>query len=112
MSIIHDLQIDTGAWRERNFPDYTAHEQFMGMVEEMGELSHAIIKGMQNIRHTPGEIHQLKEDAVADLFIFMLGYCTKEGIDFEQALYRTWNQVRKRDWVKYPETGRPPEEET
>jgi hypothetical protein len=61
-------------WRAHNFPDATADQQLLGMIEEMGELSHHHLKMMQGIRGTP-EFHK-KEifDAIGDMMIYSLGY--------------------------------------
>jgi hypothetical protein len=41
-----------------------------------------------------------------------MDFCSREGIDLESALCETFEQVLERDWIAWPETGRPPAEET
>jgi hypothetical protein len=38
----------------------------------------------------------------------LIGYCKVNGWDYEQIVQETWEQVKQRDWIAYPETGRPP----
>ena len=76
------------------------------MVEELGELSHGLLKQEQSIRGTFEE-HELKiKDSIADLFIFAADFCNARGYNLEEILEETWNSVRTRDWVKYPKNGR------
>jgi len=71
-------------------------------MEELGELAHAHLKGLQGIRHTSPEIESMKIDAVADIVIFLSDYCTANGLDFQDAVEQTWNRVRQRDWKSDP----------
>lgn len=89
-------------WLRRNFPNDDAGRQLLGVVEEVGELAHAHLKGQQGIRHTPAEIREMKVDAVADIVIFLTGYCVNEGIDMDSAVELAWDQVRQRDWRADP----------
>jgi hypothetical protein len=34
-------------------------------------------------------------------------YCDARGWDYEAIVWETWNGVKKRDWIKYPDTGLP-----
>ena len=91
-------------WRKKNFPDTDSTEQFMGMVEEMGELSHAILKRKQGIR--TNEDHDAAiVDAIGDIFIYMVNFCDLEGIDVVNAVHEAWFEVEQREWRKNPETG-------
>lgn len=92
-------------WRKKNFPDTDSTEQFMGMVEEMGELSHAILKRKQGIR--TNEDHDAAiVDAIGDIFIYMVNFCDLEGIDVVNAVHEAWFEVEQREWRKNPETGK------
>lgn len=83
------------------------YHPLLGVVEEVGELAHAHLKGEQGIRHTPEVIQAKKVDAVADIVIYLLDYCEREGISLDDAVYDVWNHVCKRDWTADPtnETG-------
>jgi len=92
-------------WGAHNFPDATADDLFLGIVEEVGEQAHHILKRRMRIRGTKEE-HELEEqDALADRFIFALHLCARRGWDFERILLKTWAEVRKRDWRQFPKNG-------
>lgn len=100
-----ELQEKLHVWRQRNFPNADATQQLLGVVEEVGELSHAHLKQIQGIRGQFVE-HQLdKVDAVGDIAIYLLGYCSYEGIDFGDVLGYVSSKVMERDWVEYPKNG-------
>jgi len=113
--LISRLQHEMHEWRKHNFGDDTddmalgnddSVEQFMGVVEEVGELSHIILKSRQGIRNMDRiTAEELEADAVADIFIFLAGYCSRRRIDMEYVILKTWDRVGKRDWVKYPGNG-------
>lgn len=104
--LLSDLQREHEQWVHKNFPGETTYQAFLGMVEEMGELAHAILKSEQGIRGMSEEAAMdAKIDAVGDLVVFLAGFCTMHGIDLEQAVEDTWFKVRQRDWTKDPERG-------
>lgn len=105
MGLLRQVQDASGAWRDRNFPGHTGQQAFMGMVEELGEISHHLLKRSQGIRGS-GEFHDTEiRDGCADLIIFMCGLANDEGFDLETILDETWAKVSKRNWVKDPEKG-------
>lgn len=93
-------------WVDHNFPNSTAEQQLLGVVEEVGELSHAMLKGMQNIRHTAKEIEHMKKDAVGDIIIYLAGYCYREGFSLAECLEKAWNEVKFRDWIENTSDGK------
>jgi len=109
-----DCIAEYSAWVDYNFgttssfEDRTkkAQEQFLGVVEEVGELSHSILKQLQTIRGTHEEHDADQRDAVADIVIFLMGFCYRKGWSLEQIILETWKDVRLRDWIKYPKTGK------
>lgn len=104
---INELQAEMDTWCRANFPDTNYTEQFLGVVEELGEASHALLKKQQGIRESvTGQSDELLTDAFADMFVYMLNFCNYYGIDFDKAIHETWNQVKSRDWRKYPKNGR------
>lgn len=70
------LQKEQAEWSLRNFGPHPVEHPLLGMIEELGELAHAHLKGLQGIRHTPEEILAMKKDACADLMIFLADYFT------------------------------------
>lgn len=89
-------------WQEKHFPDTTSTDVLLGVGEEVGELMHAHLKSRQGIRYTPAEIRAMKVDAVADVVIYLMAYCTLEGIDLSDAIEETWAKVESRDWSADP----------
>jgi NTP pyrophosphatase (non-canonical NTP hydrolase) len=87
------------AWSAHNFPGRTSVQPLLGVVEEVGELSHAYLKRQQGIRGTAEEHTAAVEDAVADIVIFLADFCNAEGIDLEATVERVWDtEVKPRDW--------------
>lgn len=103
-----ELQEATARWRDYNFPNHTADDQLMGMVEELGELAHARLKTKQGIRGDE-DLPQLETDAIGDIIIYLCGYCTRRNISLAACISMAWWEVKDRDWIKYPTTGRPSE---
>ena len=96
------LQEEIYVWAKRNFAIEQAKDQFTGMVEELGELAHTILKQKQRIRKID---HDDEKDAIGDLFIFLCNYCSLRNIEIEKVIDETWKKVKKRDWIKYPFNG-------
>jgi NTP pyrophosphatase (non-canonical NTP hydrolase) len=115
------LQVAVNEWARRNFPKSgtveKAYRPLLGMGEEIGEVMHAHLKSEQGIRESARrqegstQLDEIK-DGLGDVLIFMLDYCNHLGISLSAALRATWDEVKVRDWIKYPETGRPPKEAT
>lgn len=103
--MLNKLQNEIKAWTEKNFPDATAEEQFIGVVEEVGELAHAILKLKQGIRGTEQQLIEEEHDAIGDIAIYLINYCERRGYDFEKILAVTWEQVQSRDWKADPIAG-------
>ena len=87
------VQSEHRFWLAHNFPGQTREQVVLGMVEEMGELAHHVLKRDQHIRH---EDHDAEiRDACADL----------EGFELMEVISETWSKVKQRDWVKFPQDG-------
>ncbi len=100
------LQAEVAEWSAKNFgtPYGSGYRPLLGVVEEVGELSHAHLKVEQGIRG--GQDHWVdKVDAVGDILIYLADYCAGQGIDMDDAVRKTWDKVRQRDWKKNPESG-------
>lgn len=107
---ISKIQTEHAIWVVHNFPSSTVDTAFKGMVEELGELSHALLKEEQGIREFSSQYKGPAplsdgEDAIADLFIFMLDLCNKKGWDMNRIIARGWREVQKRDWRRFPLDG-------
>lgn len=102
---LSELQSERNDWVARNFPNDSLDHSFKGVVEEVGELSHHLLKREQGIRGDE-EFHTVEiRDAVCDLVIFAAGIATHEGFDFGEAVQETWDRVKNRNWVADPKTG-------
>lgn len=101
------LQDESQKWREHSFPPEhrTAVLQTLGVCEESGELSHAVLKREQGIRGTDEEHAASERDAVGDIAIYLAGFCSSRGYDFEGCVREAWAGVCKRDWSKYKTDG-------
>lgn len=97
------IQEENRKWVDRNFPQNNdSNTAFMGMVEELGELAHARLKKQQSIRNiTAGAEY----DAIGDMAIYMLHYCSTRGWLLSDIIENVWKIVKQRDWVKYPKNG-------
>jgi NTP pyrophosphatase (non-canonical NTP hydrolase) len=110
MGLIRDLQGEHYEWVNHNFPDQQPHHAVYGMVEEIGELCHALLKGEQRIREGVDEgfkVNIIEEDAIGDLFIYMMSHANFRGLDLEEIITTVWFQVKERDWIAYPDKGVP-----
>ena len=161
---LQEIQSELKVWTEYNFGNPTPEVAILGMIEELGELSHAILKEKQGIRQS--DFLADKKDAIADLTIYTLNYlnandfkyygnqlsksylteceilqdisvqigmldnevsgiemftnsgnieylisllkglCNMFEIDFLTTVNEVWEQVKLRDWKKYPKDGR------
>jgi NTP pyrophosphatase (non-canonical NTP hydrolase) len=77
----------------------------LGAVEELGELSHHYLKLTQQIRGTFDYHKEEMGDAVADCVIYLAGVCSYLNVDFGVLVRDTWETVKSRDWIAFPENG-------
>jgi NTP pyrophosphatase (non-canonical NTP hydrolase) len=96
-------------WVKRNFGKPPAYQPLLGAVEELGELAHSHIKGESGIRGSADEHIAGGQDAIGDILLFLMQYCSRQGWDMQEILEATTREVWKRDWKEYPVTGRSPE---
>lgn len=99
------LQAELYPWAIHNFPNATPMQPFMGMVEELGELSHALLKKEQGIRGTVEEHDEAIVDALADIAIYMADFANRNDINLQNVIERVWNKVSQRDWINFPKNG-------
>lgn len=131
--MLDQIQKEIEVWTEYNFGNRGVGEQWqqlLGLIEECGELagvvseegyidengnmlklqnavgklSHCFLKRSQGIRKKDYDAGI--KDAVGDIMVYLLNFCNKEGISVETCLEETWNEVKKRDWIKFPKNGR------
>ena len=103
---IKQLQLRHRSWEFSNFPRHSPENCIFGMMEELGELTHAWLKHEQGIReYDEDKLEGEVEDAVGDIFFYMLALCNNVGLDFYQLLRSTAQIVWARDWIKFPKNG-------
>jgi len=92
-------------WQEKNFG---IHEDdilkcALGMSEEVGEVCHHVLKGVQKIRFGIGGIDKKQvADGIADTLIFGLQILSKLDLDAEKEIAEVIEKVLQRDWIKDP----------
>jgi NTP pyrophosphatase (non-canonical NTP hydrolase) len=102
---IRRLQAEQSEWAQRNFKNRDPIHPVLGVVEEVGELAHALLKQAQGIRGTHSEHTVAAQDAVGDIVIFLCDVCTQRGWDLASIVAMTWDRVKQRDWTKDSQTG-------
>jgi len=89
------LQAEVGEWSCKNFPNNEPFDPFYGMIEEIGELAHAILKKKQGIRGTPEEHDAAIKDAIADCMIFATDYCCRNYFDLSKLVEMANQDINK-----------------
>lgn len=103
--MIRQLQQEHFRWQKKNFDNVVVEDMILGVVEELGELAHSILKEKQKVRMH--EDHEEKaKDAVGDIFIFLTGVCNRKGWDLQTIIEDVWKEVSSRDWRQFPNDGR------
>jgi len=102
--MIKKIQEEHANWQIRNFGDVQESHIIIGVAEEVGELSHAYLHEKQFNRTNENHEENMK-DAVADITIFLIALCNIRGWDYQKILEDTWQQVKKRQWKRFPENG-------
>lgn len=103
---LEQFQREQAEWLARQpFAAGPSWHPLLGVVEEVGELSHAYLKRAQGIRGDD-QTHEAKaKDAVGDVLIYLADFCSRMDFDLQQILDETWGAVKQRDWFLNPETG-------
>jgi len=110
-------QKELAEWQNRNFPrsryeemtkdqliDMILAMQFsLGMAEEVGEVAHHILKGVQGIRNGVNgfDVEQIG-DGVVDSGVFGQQLLSHFGIDSEKVTEVVIDAVLRRDWLNNP----------
>lgn len=107
---LRKTQSEIAIWADRNFGHAAdSINPLLGVMEEAGEICHAVLKGRQGIRGFDDK--ETRRDAildgVGDLMIYLLNFCDLENIDAQTALDMTWDKVKQRDWKRNKEKGTP-----
>ncbi len=96
------IQTEHALWAAEHFPNTDPGDTLLGVGEEVGELDRAYLKRKQAIHLD--EDHTAKiADAIGDIVIFLIQFCTLEGLNFAVCVNDAWDEVKQRDWNKHRE---------
>ena len=98
------IQDEVGVWADKNFGKQAAYKPLLGIVEELGELTHAQLKMEQGIRINEDHTEAAK-DAIGDLMVYLMHYCYVRGFNIEEIIEMVWEEVSQRNWNKNKEIG-------
>ncbi len=99
-----DLQRRMAAFQVGN--DLAGGPEWMalGVMEELGELAHCLLKQHQGIRgyDDPAKFAAECRDAIGDTLVFLSQVTEALGWDLQEIAEETVAHVTKRDWVNHP----------
>ena len=105
VTLVNRLQTEIKEWATKNFPLEGEHSLILGMTEELGELAHHVLKRDMGIRGEEGHDAKIR-DAIGDLQVFLLQFCTRQGLNPLECLMDVWREVKQRDWLRFPQDGK------
>lgn len=82
---VSEIQRALWDWQHRNFPQYSDNNSNLyedlkfGVIEEMGELFHAVLKRKQGIRGTKAEHDAAIRDAIGDMLVYTSQLMSNNG---------------------------------
>lgn len=87
---------EIGDWSTRCFKDKQASD--LGIVEEIGELVHCILKRYQGIRgyDSPVKFNAEVQDAFGDIGVYMLNHAGYHHIQFHEINFQRWPNASDR----------------
>ncbi len=96
---LSQLQAEVGKWHREQFRDIDPLACLLKAMSELGELADIDCAALENQTgarwRLPGKT---RHEEVADVFVSLLGYCERLGIDAEEALRVKWEIVKRRDY--------------
>lgn len=104
MDGLQEIQQQIGTWSKELFGNnvslVTGHPMYSqnaltGLVEEVGELNHVTICHHQGRRGYDDEAKYKadRDDALADILVFLCDYACREGVDLLTVLNSAWTKV-------------------
>lgn len=85
LSTLNRIKDEVGEWTNYNFDTTSKTDPLLGVVEETGELSHAVLKSNQGIRGTQEEHKEAIRDAIGDIMVYLLDFMNRNDIDVHQS---------------------------
>jgi hypothetical protein len=95
-----ELVQERNEWVAHNFPNPTMPnpgESILGVMEEIGELTHAHLKQLQGIRGTDEEHEHNAIDAIGDITVYLLGVMNAYNILPDPTWIPKWKDERPVD---------------
>ena len=80
MKTLREIQVEQHAWSLKNFGPHGPDDPLDGLIEEFGELHHAVLKRRQGIRGTAEEHDAAERDALGDMAIYALDLLSSVGV--------------------------------
>jgi len=94
---LEEAQIRLGEWSREQFGDQGSINPFLGMVEEMGEMTRIILKRRQDIRQEELAEEDLGRE-LADVMIYALDFAEREGFTLADPFEEKLEEVLERDF--------------
>lgn len=92
---LREFQYEVDDWHKSNFPQ-EADASTLVLVEEVGELARAVIKGRQGVRGGQDRWTDEKAKEAGDVLISLIAFCNQNGIDLAAAATSRWKTVGAR----------------
>jgi NTP pyrophosphatase (non-canonical NTP hydrolase) len=90
ISVIKEVLTDHPTWEFNNFGEQEPIKPLLGMQEEIGELSQAVLKHSQGIRSgTEEEVKDKIRDAIGDVVVYLISFCNKANVGLLQVIADT-----------------------
>ena len=94
---LEEAQIRLGEWSRQQFGDQGSINPFLGMIEEMGEMTRIILKRRQDIRQEELADEDLGRE-LADVMIYALDFAEREGFTLADPFEEKLEEVLERDF--------------
>ena len=80
-----NIQSAVSTWSHHNFRSRLPYgrNSALGLIEEAGELAHAVLKARQGIRGTPIEHLHAQRDAIGDIMIYLCDTASDVGVELK-----------------------------
>ena len=88
--MFNKLQKEHKEWSIKNFGEQDIEDYQLGLIEEVGELAHSVLKRKQGIRNNENHDEMIK-DAIGDITIYLIGFCNCKNIDIEKVNINTYS---------------------
>lgn len=89
----------------RAFTTTSGWNKILNLMIQVGRISHAHLKHAQKIRVSENHIENAKKFVGEALFVIE-ELCMNIGYSYYNVVSKTWNDVKTRDWKKFPKNGK------